>query len=183
MNIYTRSGDTGHTGTLDGDRISKASRQIALQGEIDELNSYIGYFNSILLESSIEEKDEIASILNYIQDGVFSIGSEVSSKFSISKVRKEHIEILEKEIDRLLSELPKLKIFQRLSGCKEATLCQLIRAVTRRCERSFVALIEELEIDYPHSYEFINRLSDFFYILGRYINHCCGIVEEQIKTW
>lgn len=183
MNIYTRTGDTGYTGTLAGDRVSKASKQIALQGEIDELNSYIGYLNSILLESDMKEKEEMVTTLKYVQDGIFSIGSEVSSKFSITKVKKEHIEILENEIDRLLSLLPKLKLFQRFSGSKEATLCQLIRAVTRRCERSFVDFVEELEIEYPHSYEFINRLSDLFYILGRYINHCCGIVEEPLEMW
>lgn len=183
MKIYTRTGDTGSTGTLAGDRVSKASKQITLQGELDELNSYIGYLNSILLESTMNEKEEIVAVLKYIQDGVFSIGSEVSSKFSITKVKKQHIETLENEIDRILLLLPKLKLFQRFSGCKEATLCQLIRAVTRRCERSFVDFVEELEVEYPISYEFINRLSDLLYILGRYINYCCGIIEEPLETW
>ncbi|MHC1685719.1 MAG: cob(I)yrinic acid a,c-diamide adenosyltransferase [Clostridiaceae bacterium] len=183
INIYTRTGDTGYTGTLAGDRVSKASKQITLQGEIDELNCHIGYFNSLLSECTFKEKEELLSISKHLQDGIFSVGSEVSSKFSINKIKKDHIEYLESEIDKILSELPDLKLFQRISGTKEATYCQLIRAITRRCERNFVAYIEELEIDFPISYEFINRLSDFFYVLGRYINHCSGITEDKMKMW
>jgi len=154
MKIYTRTGDSGSTSLFDMTRVSKSSILIDLLGDIDELNSFIGIIES--------EK-----ILKDIQIWLFDLGSIIANpkkKFNFD-ISQEFIKILEREIDEMTAELPKLSNFILPNGN-----IHLSRAITRRCERKMV----EAKSLYSHIDDncliFINRLSDYLFTLARYEN-------------
>lgn len=154
MKIYTKTGDKGTTSLYDCSRVSKSSILIDLLGDIDELNSFIG-----IIDSSFLLKD--------IQTWLFDLGTIIANpnkKYSFD-VSQEFTKILEKEIDMMTQQLPKLTNFILPSGN-----IHLSRAIARRCERKLVDVITNG--DYKHIDDnclvFINRLSDYLFTLARY---------------
>jgi cob(I)alamin adenosyltransferase len=152
MKIYTKTGDKGETSLYDCSRVSKSCDLIDLIGDIDELNSFIG-----IIESE--------RFLNEIQTWLFDLGTIVANpkkKFNFD-INLEYTKILEKEIDIITDELPKLSNFILPSNN-----IHLSRAIARRCERKMV----EVKKNYSHIDEncltFINRLSDYLFIIARY---------------
>jgi cob(I)alamin adenosyltransferase len=180
MKIYTKTGDKGLTSNVLGNRVSKADFIMELQGGIDEINANTGYLRSMVQEMKNEEaKRYIDDALRDVQYDLFKLGVEVSSQFTMPYVKTEHVEFLEKNIDKMTSELEQLKNFIYYSGASQSTHAHIIRSITRRVERIFVRMLEGR--DYPECYQYVNRLSDFYYTLARYINKVEGQGEEVMK--
>ncbi len=166
--IYTKTGDDGTTGLGDGGRISKHSKRVAAMGDVDELNCNIGLLRSEDLA------DEVQTFLKRIQNILFDLGGELSIPDS-QLFNPSILEQLESEIDRYNQVLPPLKEFLLPSGSKGVALAHLCRSVCRRTERSLVALADQ-EYVRQEPRMFVNRLSDYFFVLSRIIG-----AEDDIK--
>lgn len=167
MKIYTKTGDSGETGLVSGTRVSKSNQRIDLYGEVDELNSLIGFLNS---EVSIQ-------LHLKIQSELFNLGSLLACEFEKRKeynlpiVSSEIIKELEASIDEMNKDLPKLKNFILPGGAEGASRAHLCRVVTRRVERKLVGFGNFFEGEVPeNSIVFLNRLSDYFFVLARHWN-------------
>lgn len=180
MKIYTKKGDKGYTSTVKGERISKSDILLDLQGGVDEINANIGFLRSLVEEIKDEErKNYIDSMLKEIQYHLFRMGVEISSQFKDKYITDELVGFLEKEIDNMTSKTEPIKNFIHYFGPKQATHSHVIRTITRRTERIFVEVLGDQE--YPESYSYINRLSDYFYTLARYISFQEGYGDEIMK--
>ncbi|MAQ74037.1 MAG: ATP:cob(I)alamin adenosyltransferase [Candidatus Marinimicrobia bacterium] len=160
--VTTKTGDKGETGLGDGSRVSKSHPLIRLLGEIDELNSYLGRAIASC------NKDTIIVELQSIQQDLFNIGGEVSMpKTEINLLTKDRISFLEDRIAKLNEQLPPLEEFILPGGDEFCSRIHVLRAVCRRVERYCVEVMEEgLKIRYWLLY--LNRLSDYFFVLSRY---------------
>ena len=158
--IYTGGGDKGKTSLVGGQRVSKAHQRIESYGTIDELNSFIG-----LLITALDDKADI-DFLSFIQHKLFTIDQETTELKIESKVTPESIERIEREIDRLDSELPQMKNFILPGGSRSASLAHVCRTVCRRAERQIYRLAETNPVEEPVLI-FVNRLSDYLFVLAR----------------
>ncbi len=170
--VYTRTGDKGLTGLVGGTRIKKSDSRIHLYGEVDELNSYIGLAIS-LLDSTFDK-----ILLQQIQSSLFDLGSNLAcekekrSQFKLPQIKTSAIEKLETDIDQMDSQLLPLKNFILPGGSPAAASFHVCRTVCRRVERQMVDFEEQNLGEVPeNALKFINRLSDYFFILSRYLNH------------
>lgn len=164
--IYTRTGDQGTTGLGDGNRVKKDSLRIHALGEVDELNSVIG----LLLVENLPENARAS--LTEIQHDLFDLGGELSIP-GMALLSSVHVGRLEHELDEMNRDLEPLKDFILPGGTRAAAIAHQARAVCRRAERSLVALAgsEQLQDTARH---FLNRLSDFLFVLARYLNRVAG---------
>jgi len=166
MKIYTKTGDKGTTALIGGTRVPKHHIRIETYGTVDELNSYIGMIRDIHYENT-----HINFLMNEIQDRLFTIGSLLAAdpdnhKMKLPELDSGDVEFLEKEIDRMNELLPELKSFILPGGSINASWCHLARCVCRRAERLVSQLSEESKLpDYVLIY--LNRLSDFLFVLAR----------------
>ena len=160
--VTTKTGDKGETGLGDGSRVSKSHPLIRILGEIDELNSYLGRAIASC------NKDTIIVELQSIQQDLFNMGGEVSMpKTEINLLTKDRISFLEDRIAKLNEQLPPLEEFILPGGDEFCSRIHVLRAVCRRVERYCVEVMEEgLKIRYWLLY--LNRLSDYFFVLSRY---------------
>jgi cob(I)alamin adenosyltransferase len=160
MKIYTKKGDSGETSLFGGKKVAKNHPLICAYGTIDELNSLIGFLSSFLKEK------QIADFLLKIQNDLMIISSFLSgSKIEIDKI-VDRITEMEKNIDVYWGKLPILKNFIIPSGSQLSTLIHLVRSVTRRAEREVVTLSKS-ESDTLLIIKYLNRLSDYFFVLAR----------------
>ena len=178
--VYTRSGDKGQTSLVSGARILKSDNRIHLYGEVDELNSHIGFIRSLL---ELEEFTEIDKLLIEVQSSLFDMGSKLAcenenwEKYKLPDIPKELIKSVEDEIDKLDSVLPKMKNFILPSGSMAGSYMHIGRTVCRRVERSLVSF-EENDKELPaNSLELINRLSDYLFVASRFVNYKLGKIE------
>ncbi len=167
MKIYTKTGDKGQTSLLSGERVAKYHERIEAYGTIDELNSFVG-----LLRSGELNKDDKLFLIK-IQKKLFNIGSNLAmgkkkSSFKPPILKENDIALLEKEMDKIDSLLPKLTNFILPGGSQSVAYSHLCRSICRRAERLIVKLADETEID-VNIVKFINRLSDYFFLLSRKI--------------
>lgn len=169
MKIYTKTGDKGQTGLIGGSRVSKNNPRLEAYGTIDELNSFIGILNTHQLP------EQTTDFLQSIQHHLFVIGSNLATDQqrttlkSASIVEEQDIVELENEIDRMEATLPKLTNFILPGGAAGGAFAHVCRTITRRAERRILDLIQtDIEID-PLILKYINRLSDYFFTLSRYI--------------
>ena len=177
MKIYTRQGDSGQTSLIDGEIVYKHSLSVDTYGTIDELNSFLG-----LLKDYIKD-DKIKDILNNIQIKLFSIGTilasgknqNISAKVTIEKKDVEYIEL---EIDRLNKNLPELKNFIIPGGHKISSYSHVCRSICRRAERKITELNNNSSID-SNILAYINRLSDFFFVLSRFLKYSDNVSESH----
>ena len=158
--IYTKTGDEGKTGLGDGTRVAKFSTRIECLGNVDELNSIIGLI--------LTEKVSQTNTLKKIQHDLFDIGGELSIP-NYKKIDLKKVSFLEQELDRMNDTLPPLKDFILPGGSKAASYCHLGRTVCRRVERNLFLLNDKEEVN-KNALKYINRLSDFLFVLARYIN-------------
>ena len=160
--IFTRTGDKGTTGLGDNSRIRKDAERMQTIGDIDELNSFIG-----LLITEVHDDTLIQNKLSKIQHILFDIGGELAMP-GYTLFKDELTDELELWIDEINDTLPPLKDFILPGGNKSAALCHICRSVCRRAERHFVSLIysEDLKSSL-NANAYINRLSDFFFVLAR----------------
>jgi cob(I)alamin adenosyltransferase len=167
MKIYTKKGDKGKTQLLGGSMVDKNHIKLECYGTIDELNSFIG--NIYDQEISAFHKE----ILFDIQNQLFNLGSIISfdgekDKIQLPNITIQNIKMIEKAIDKMEEELPMLKAFILPSGHPIASKCHIARTVCRRAERNLVALIQEEAINNLHI-QYLNRLSDYLFVLARTI--------------
>ncbi|MCR4764949.1 MAG: cob(I)yrinic acid a,c-diamide adenosyltransferase [Bacteroidaceae bacterium] len=167
--VYTRTGDKGTTSLVGGQRVSKSDIRLESYGTIDELNSHIGLLISLLHNAHDVE------LLTHLQKLLFVVGSNLATDQSntelkaASVVHLEDIQMLEKEIDTIDAALPQLRAFVLPGGCQASAQCHVCRTVCRRAERRILSLGEQAEIQ-PELLQFVNRLSDYLFVLARKIN-------------
>ncbi|MDZ7880320.1 MAG: cob(I)yrinic acid a,c-diamide adenosyltransferase [Saprospiraceae bacterium] len=177
--IYTKTGDKGETALFGGTRVPKNHYRVEAYGTVDELNAYVG-----MLRDTIENPD-YRRVLKEIQDRLFTIGAVLASDPSKYKmtpdVRHEDIQLLENQIDAMEATLPILKNFILHGGHTTVSFCNIARTVCRRTERLVVGLNEIEKID-PLSIKYLNRLSDYLFVLGRKVGQDVGAEEIIWKT-
>ena len=176
MKIYTKKGDKGETSLLGGTRVTKADLRIEAYGTVDELNAFIGH----LYDQYKNQKN----ILFEIQKTLFNIGNILSSEkeesqISLPEITNNNIQMLENEIDKMGKKLPPLKKFILPSGHSLSSFCHITRTVCRRAERRVVALNLK-PVKFLKCVQYLNRLSDYLFVLSRLI-----LKENNIKenTW
>ncbi len=167
--IYTRTGDDGDTGLGDGSRVSKDEFRVEAIGTIDELNSLIG----VMLCGDIP--GDARAELTEIQHQLFDLGGELSIP-GHSIIKASAVEQLEQQLDALNAELPMLKEFILPGGSLAASHCHLARSVCRRAERRLVTLANTESVN-PAAVQYINRLSDYLFVLARHLNHSAQIAD------
>lgn len=169
MKIYTKTGDRGKTSLFGGERVDKNSARIRAYGDIDELNSQIG------LVIAQKPPVDTSKKLQRIQNELFVLGtdlatpSEVKVKVKVPRVKKSFVTRLEKEIDIWQKKLPEIRNFILPGGSEVGARLHLARAVARRAERAIVDLSNVEKIN-RNALIYINRLSDWFFVLARYVN-------------
>lgn len=179
--IYTKTGDKGTTSLIGGSRISKGSLRIATYGAVDTLNSYIGWV------SDLQKEKEILSLIHEIQDRLFTIGSllaadpEKEIKMSLPGLKQEDIALLEKAIDKMNEAIPPLRSFVLPGGHVAVSACHIARCHCREAERLCVALYEEEKKGEALIIPYLNRLSDYLFMLSRYTAVKLNIKETPWK--
>ncbi|HWI85199.1 MAG TPA: cob(I)yrinic acid a,c-diamide adenosyltransferase [Sphingomonas sp.] len=172
--IYTRTGDAGQTGLVDGSRVSKASPRIAVIGDVDEANCAIG-----AAAASLDAGPE-REMLEHIQNEMFDLGADLATPGEdftpgemVLRITAAQVERLEREIDRMNEGLAPLTSFILPGGLPSAAQLHLARSVVRRAERSAVAAASEVALN-PQALAYINRLSDHLFVLARLLNLAAG---------
>lgn len=181
MKIYTRTGDKGQTALIGGTRVPKYHERIEAYGTVDELNSFVG------LIRDHEQIDEASKkILIEIQDRLFTIESHLAEDNNaivakpMPPLHQSDIDLLEAEIDRMNEELPPLASFILPGGHMLVSHCHVARTVCRRAERICVKLAETVPVQ-EADLRYLNRLSDYFFELARYIGHQLDAIETPWK--
>jgi cob(I)alamin adenosyltransferase len=178
MKIYTKTGDAGETGLFGGKRVSKDDLRIEAYGTTDELNAFIGQ-----LIAQMKDEDVVGLLLQ-IQNDIFVMGSMLSmpsdQNFEIPTITESQVSVLERAIDKMESSLEPLRNFILPSGHLSISSCHVCRTVARRAERRVVSL-EDVEVIDPVIKKYLNRLSDYFFVLSRYVAHSLGVQETIWK--
>lgn len=178
-NLYTRTGDDGTTGLVGGSRELKTAPRIEAYGTVDELNSWLG-----LVASQPQLPTEEHDLIIWVQNRLFDIGSYLACPEPAPGekpilgpgVDSESIDRLESAIDRLDAATPRVHKFVLPGGCQASAMTQVARTVCRRAERRILTLHGVSPVD-AFARRFVNRLSDYLFILGRNLNHITGSPE------
>ncbi len=179
IKIYTKTGDMGKTSLIGGTKVPKNNLRIETYGTVDELNSYIGLTSDHLTD------EHSKTILKEIQDRLFTIGSslacdpEKAPAMKIPDLKEDDVSLLEKEIDTMNEILPEMKSFILPGGHVAVSTTHITRCICRRAERLCVAMQEQdLFVD-PLVIKYLNRLSDYLFVLARYAGHLLGVEETK----
>ena len=181
MKLYTKTGDRGETGLLGGTRVPKNDVRLEAYGTLDELNSFIGLLTTY--EIPVEE----VAFLRIVQCNLFTIGSYLATDttkvelLSESILHPDSIEQIEQEIDRLDANLPELSSFILPGGSQSGALGHVCRTISRRAERRLFDMKNVYDID-SKILVYVNRLSDYFFALSRYLTHISGAEEIYWKS-
>jgi cob(I)alamin adenosyltransferase len=174
MKIYTRGGDSGETSLYGGQRVWKDALRVQTYGTVDECNAALGLVVTQLTDS------ELRDVLVRIQGELFEVGADLASPLvrgeTVPRVRAEETAQLENEIDRFEEELEPLRHFILPGGSPAGAGLHLARAICRRAERHLVTL-EQIEEINPEIGRYLNRLSDYLFVLARLANHRAGTAE------
>ncbi len=181
MKIYTKTGDNGTTSLIGGTKVPKSHLRIEAYGTVDELNSHIGLCKDLLAD------EQGKKILLEVQDRLFTIGSSLACdpvkepKMQIPDLKETDIELLEKEMDRMNETVPPMKSFILPGGHITLSQLHIARCVCRRAERCCVRLEQEsLEVE-AIIIKYLNRLSDYLFVLSRYAGHQMNVEEIPWK--
>jgi len=172
--IYTRTGDDGTTGLVDGSRIAKNDSRMAAIGDVDELNSALGVAICEIAEDALVQE------LRIIQNDLFDLGADLATPAEagddfapsdmVLRIVPSQVERLEARIDAATAALDPLTSFILPGGAKAAAAVHLVRAIARRTERTCVAAGQKMVLN-PQALAYINRLSDYLFVLGRKLNN------------
>lgn len=180
--IYTKKGDKGETSMLGGKRVSKSCLEMEAIGEVDELNSWLG----ILIEEIEDDFKKETKKLREVQKDLFLIGANLASlqmpktKSKLADLQACRLVNLEKWIDAMEKDLPKLKSFISYTGSEEAVKAFYARAICRRAERVMIKLSEQYKVPVQVK-KYLNRLSDTLFVLGRWLNKRAGVEDINWK--
>jgi cob(I)alamin adenosyltransferase len=178
--IYTKTGDDGTTGLVGGTRVKKQDPRLEAYGTIDELNASLGVVRSFPIPEDLKD------ILEEIQNRLFNIGSRLASDekgeviTSRLSVTEANLVYLEKKIDLMEEELPELTQFILPGGDMAAAQCHVARTVCRRAERRILEFSEQGKVE-PEIIRYMNRLSDFLFVLSRTLSAIGGVEEKRWK--
>lgn len=179
--IYTKTGDKGTTSLIGGTKVPKSHLRIEAYGTVDELNSYIGLCNDLIQDEASNK------VLREVQDRLFTIGSSLACdpikepKLRIPDLKEEDVTLLENEMDRLDQALEPMRSFILPGGHPTISHLHIARCVCRRAERCCVRLeLESLEVD-ELILKYLNRLSDYLFVLSRYAGHLLQVQEIPWK--
>jgi cob(I)alamin adenosyltransferase len=180
MKIYTKTGDQGQTSLFGGDRIFKDNIRVDAYGTVDELNSFLGHLSDIIPDKSISVK------LKAIQNILFNIGSILATvdnnyKTKLPQIQDDVIEFLEHQIDAMDRVLPQMTQFILPSGHPVVSFCHMVRTVCRRAERNIVSISQiEKDAQIEKSIIYLNRLSDYLFVLSRFLTQ---YFKAEEVTW
>lgn len=184
MKIYTKTGDKGTTALFGGTRVPKHHIRIDSYGTVDELNSHLG------LIRDQEINNHYKDVLIEVQDRLFTVGAILATdpekatlkngkqRLNIPKISEEDIEQLEKEMDKMNESLPEMTHFVLPGGHQTVSFCHIARCVCRRAERLASAL-NDLEPFQPESLKYLNRLSDYLFVLARKLSY--DLQADEVK--
>lgn len=167
--IYTKTGDKGETSLIGGTRLPKHHVRIEAYGSVDELNAHLGLLRDVVAEPGT------ANLLVNIQDRLFTIGSHLAndpkrSKMKLPEIHDNDVSQLESAIDAIDGEIPPMKSFVLPGGHVYVSYCHIARCVCRRAERAVLRLSENEPLDEIHV-RYLNRLSDYLFMLSRWLSH------------
>jgi cob(I)alamin adenosyltransferase len=178
MKIYTKTGDYGTTALIGGVRVPKYDERIEAYGTVDELKSWIG----LIRDQDIEQYTK--TILLEIQDRLFTAESLLAkgpdANFDLPELKASDISLLEKEIDSMNAKLPPLNSFILPGGATIVSYCHLARTVCRRAERLVIKMGEAFPVD-ELIVKYLNRLSDYLFVLSRMLAHELGVGDTLWK--
>lgn len=177
--VYTKTGDKGETSLIGGTRLPKQHIRIEAYGTVDELNSFIG----VVRDQGINEHSK--TVLIEIQDRLFTLGSLLAAdpeknKMKLPEIIEGDILFLEKEIDKMDEVLPEMKHFVLPGGHQAVSFCHVARCVCRRAERATLKLAENEKVE-EIIYKYLNRLSDYLFVLSRKLAHDLKVEETPWK--
>ena len=184
MKIYTKTGDKGTTALFGGTRVPKHHIRIDSYGTVDELNSHLG----LIRDQDI--KQHYKDIITHIQDRLFTVGAILATdpekailksgkeRLNIPKITEKNISLLETEMDTMNTELPQMTHFVLPGGHQTVSFCHIARCVCRRAERLASALNDLEPID-PMALKYLNRLSDYLFVLARKLSY--DLQADEIK--
>lgn len=177
MAIYTKTGDQGTTSLASGERVAKTDARIEAYGTVDELNSWLGLLRASLRSAEIrsqESEDCIQTVdkqLLWLQNKLFNLGAALSDAPG-EWIAEADVLQLEQWIDGMQEIVPKQRCFLLPAGCEPVCQCHVCRTICRRAERKMI--VAEAGKNYL---QFANRLSDYLFVLSRYIAHLCNEPE------
>ncbi|CAN5307247.1 cob(I)yrinic acid a,c-diamide adenosyltransferase [soil metagenome] len=181
LKIYTKTGDLGKTSLIGGTKVPKSHLRIETYGTVDELNSYIGLLSDQITDAQSKE------MLKAIQDRLFTIGSSLACDpdkeplMKLPDLKEDDVSLLEKEIDAMNETLPPMNFFILPGGHITVSTAHITRCVCRRAERLCVNMQEQQTFVEPLVIKYLNRLSDYLFVLARYIAHLLGVEEIAWK--
>ena len=181
LKIYTKTGDTGNTSLIGGTKVPKSHIRIETYGTVDELNSYIGLCSDQLTHMPSKV------LLKEIQDRLFTIGSSLACDpdreplMKIPDLKEADIQLLETEIDKMNESVPPMKSFILPGGHPSVSSLHVARCICRRAERLCVHMQQENIFVDPLVIKYLNRLSDYLFVLSRFIVHILGVEEIPWK--
>lgn len=177
--VYTRGGDKGQTSLVGGQRVSKASIRLESYGTIDELSAHLGLLAAMLSEG--HDKDMVERIQNALFNVCTNLATdqEQTPLYPSAHLPEGEIELLEQEVDAIMQMLPERQGFILPGGTTAAAQAHVCRTVCRRAERRIVALSEEAVVS-PEVQQYVNRLSDYLFVLAKKLNFLAGRSE---KLW
>jgi len=174
--VYTKTGDKGLTSLYGGTRIPKSHIRIEAYGTIDELNSFMGLLNDQIHDNDVNE------LILEIQKRLFTIGANLSTAndkhVTPPDIIDSDIELLENSIDNMEATLPPLKSFILPGGHETVSNCHIARTICRRAERRIIAIDIEENVE-PIIIKYVNRLSDYLFVLGRKVAMDLGVSEIE----
>jgi len=179
--IYTKTGDLGKTSLIGGTKVPKSHIRIDTYGTVDELNSWIG----VIGDCAIDNQSKL--ILKEIQDRLFTVGSSLACDpdkeplMKIPDLKEEDITLLEREIDYMNDVLPSMKFFVLPGGHLSVSQAHVARCVCRRTERNCVNMQQQDLFVEPLVIKYLNRLSDYLFVLSRYFSHQLNVQEIPWK--
>ncbi len=176
--ISTGTGDAGTTGLVGGERVNKSALRVEVFGTVDEINDCIG------LAASLTEDPSVGERLATVQEELFTLGADLATprdaRAATVRMTEAHIARVAAETDRLEAELPPLTKFILPGGSPAGSSLHLARSVTRRAERLAWRLSETEDVN-PHALVYLNRLSDYLFLLARDVNLSLGRAEVEWK--
>lgn len=180
--IYTKIGDHGKTSLIGGTKVTKSNIRIESYGTVDELNSFIGLSGDYIKEEAAK------GVLKEIQDRLFTIGSSLACDpdkdplMKIPDLKEEDVMLLEKEMDKMNEVLPDMRNFILPGGHVAVSTVHIARCVCRRAERLCVGMQENDDFVEPLVIKYLNRLSDYLFVLARYVGHIYNVEEIVWKA-
>lgn len=169
--VYTLTGDKGTTSLVGGTRVSKDDVRVEAYGTIDELNANIGL---LAHNSKLDDLKDMPELVRKIQNKLFNIGAYLATENAcedapVFGLSEDDVHVLEQKIDEMDAELPPFRGFILPGGSRLSALCDICRTVTRRAERRVITLRHEAPVN-PLVLQYLNRLSDFFFVFARFNN-------------